>query len=71
MAKNLINDYPYTNMTYQNVDWLVDIVSKLVEKGKDNGEIKADDEVAAAYDQFINNYPYTNMTYQNIDWWIN
>lgn len=71
MAKNLINDYPYTNMTYQNVDWLVDIVSKLVEKGKDNGEIKADDEVAAAYGQFINNYPYTNMTYQNIDWWIN
>ena len=71
MAKNLINDYPYTNMTYQNVDWLVDIVSKLVEKGKDNGEIKADDEVAAAYSQFINNYPYTNMTYQNIDWWIN
>lgn len=71
MAKKLINDYPYTNMTYQNVDWLVDIVSKLVEKGKDNGEIKADDEVAAAYSQFINNYPYTNMTYQNIDWWIN
>ena len=71
MANNLINDYPYTNMTYQNVDWLVDIVSKLVEKGKDNGEIKADDEVAAAYSQFINNYPYTNMTYQNIDWWIN
>lgn len=71
MAKNLINDYPYTNMTYQNVDWLVEIVSKLVEKGKDNGEIKADDEVNAAYGQFINNYPYTNMTYQNIDWWIN
>lgn len=71
MANKLINDYPYTNMTYQNVDWLVDIVSKLVEKGKDNGEIKADDEVAAAYSQFINNYPYTNMTYQNIDWWIN
>lgn len=71
MANKIINDYPYTNMTYQNVDWLVDIVSKLVEKGKDNGEIKADDEVAAAYSQFINNYPYTNMTYQNIDWWIN
>lgn len=71
MANKIINDYPYTNMTYQNVDWLVDIVSKLVEKGKDNGEIKADDEVAAAYSQFINNYPYTNMTYQNIDWLIN
>lgn len=71
MANNIpVNNYPYTNMVYRNIDWLVDIVAKLVESGKDNGEIKVDADVSAAYSAFVNNYPYTNMVYQNIDWVI-
>ena len=65
-----INDYPYTNMTAQNIDWLIKAVVDLIHQGKTDEEIKNAPGISEAYGAFCNAYPYTNMTMQNIDWLI-
>ena len=65
-----INDYPYTNMTAQNIDWLIKAVVDLIHEGKTDEEIKNAPGISEAYGAFCNAYPYTNMTMQNIDWLI-
>lgn len=65
-----INDYPYTNMTAQNIDWLIKAVVGLIHEGKTDEEIKNAPGISEAYGAFCNAYPYTNMTMQNIDWLI-
>lgn len=67
----MINDFPYTNMVYQNIDWLIKEVTALKNQGKTAEETSEKvGKSIFAQSGAINQYPYTNMVYQNVDWLI-
>lgn len=67
----MINEFPYTNMVYQNIDWLIKEVTALKNQGKTAEETSEKvSKSIFAQSGVINQYPYTNMVYQNIDWLI-
>lgn len=66
-----INEYPYTNLVYQNIDWLINEVNKLKNQGKTVEETtESVNKSIFAGAGTLNAYPYTNLVYQNIDWLI-
>ena len=65
MIKNFINEYPYTNLTYANIDWLI---KKVKELSGDTGDTDAG--IQAFLGAYANEYPYSSLTYANIDWLI-
>lgn len=65
MIKNFINEYPYSNLTYANIDWLIKKVKELSGDTEDT-----DAGIQAFLGAYANEYPYSSLTYANIDWLI-